>query len=104
MQVEVQTLASLGLERVLGLAPGAQVVIRTWRGGQQAQKMRVVDRAGDLLPNLTVYRNPESPGTALLGDLGQVTLNLSFLISKAMQEAFLTTGCLCSDLDHRWHT
>lgn len=102
--MEMQTLASLGLERVLCLAPGAQVVIRTWRGGQQAQMVRVVDRAGDLLPDLTVYRNLESPGTALLGDLGQVTLSLSFLISKAMQEAFLTTGCLRSDLDHRWHT
>lgn len=72
--MEMQTLASLGLERVLCLAPGAQVVIRTWRGGQQAQMVRVVDRAGDLLPDLTVYRNLESPGTALLGDLGQVTL------------------------------
>ena len=41
------------------------------RGGQQAQMVRVVDRGGDLLPNLAVYRNPESAGTALLGDLGQ---------------------------------
>ena len=65
MQVEMQMLASLAL------APGAQGVIRTWRGGQQAQMVRVVDRGGDLLPNLAVYRNPESPGTALLGDLGQ---------------------------------
>lgn len=72
MQVEMQTLASLGLELVFSLAPGAQRVIRTWRDGQQAQMVRVVDRAGDLLPDLMVHRNPESPGTALLGHLGQV--------------------------------
>lgn len=72
MQVEMQTLAFLGLELVFSSAPGAQRVIGTRRDGQQAQMVRVVDGAGDLLPDLTVYRNPESPGTALLGHLGQV--------------------------------